>query len=616
MSDVKVLQNAEGNNPLSDLARIAQNLLVVVSLLAFTLIVNNFIEKHRLPIPQAIATVAIGMLAGLLTLVYPGLKGDALDELEDESARDFMVAFIAPIIFAEGYGLKSRQFFENLTRILSHAFLGTLLSSIVVGVGVYYLPPLTGFAGKFSLPECLCFGALISSTDPVTTLAIFKEQNMVESGLSYLYYTVLGESILNDAVAIVLFDAFGELVSQGNPLTGQAVLHIALTFCVTFVGSLLIGVASGILTALLLKIARFGIGGRDEEHFHFNIPEIGVVLVLSYLPFLIADSLDLSGIVAVMFAGISMRHYAHYNLTQVTRQVFLPIIEFVATMAETYVFLLLGLGVFLLRNDYSLSLILWSALFCLVGRALHVYPFSWLLNRCTHSRRLNLREQTIVWNAGLRGGMSFICALGFPIREGSSSENHATILCTTVVLVGASMVFIGWPTSLLLRVLDIKARPDSRIDLQDSRIVQTPSMFTFRGASMKIEMASKRIERFLMTSDAIIQREARASLAAHETSQRHSSLFPGSPRISQPDFHPFTESVPTLLSSRQLSTGMPIGLVPQVGLVPQGRPSAPVTSLREAVILVAARPSAPAQLAVPIDLRQITPRSSRMLCNP
>merc|ERR1712232_680968 len=170
-----------------------------------------------------------------------------------------------------------------------------------------------------TMPESLAFGSLISATDPVTALAIFKDIGMVENGLGYLYYTVLGESILNDAVAITLFTAFGNLVENDQSLDAGSVAQITGTFFLTFIGSLLIGVASGAFTALFLKFARLGSGSSEEEHYYFNVPEIGVALILAYLPFLIGQALDLSGIVAVMFAGISMRHYARYNMTLVTR---------------------------------------------------------------------------------------------------------------------------------------------------------------------------------------------------------------------------------------------------------------------------------------------------------
>merc|ERR1719182_309420 len=88
-------------------------------------------------------------------------------KFEDQSALQFMLVFICPIIFAEGYGMESRLFFDNLSRILAHAFLGTVISTVIVGFMVYELAPLTGFVSNnkcpLTLAECLAFGSLISA---------------------------------------------------------------------------------------------------------------------------------------------------------------------------------------------------------------------------------------------------------------------------------------------------------------------------------------------------------------------------------------------------------------------------------------------------------------------
>ncbi|CAE7471736.1 SLC9A8 [Symbiodinium necroappetens] len=374
------------------------------------------ISNPKLTPGEAISTILVGIGLGAVAAAFPEVNRSTFQKLEDMSARQFMLVFIAPIIFAEGYGMKSQQFFDNITRILLHAFLGTLISALVVAVAIFYLVPLTG-ALKLELAECLAFGAMISSTDPVTTLAIFKEQSLAEKGRGHLYYSVLGESILNDAVAIALFGSFADLVRSGEVIDAAVSARIFLNFLKVFVASTLIGVAGGLATAFLLKSARLGAGSSEGEHFYFNIPEIGVALVLAYVPFLAAEACDLSGIVAIMFAGITMRHYAHFNLTQVTRQIFLPTVELIASLCETYVFILLGLGVFLLQGAFSASLVIWSALACLLGRLVHVYPLSFLANRISTGPKMSVKEMHMVWMAGLRGVIAFICALGFPNED-------------------------------------------------------------------------------------------------------------------------------------------------------------------------------------------------------
>jgi len=444
-----------------------------------------------------------------------------------------------------------------------------------------------------------------------------------------------------------------------------------------FIGSLAIGVASGLFTALFLKWARLGAGASEEEHYYFNVPEIGVALILAYLPFLIGQALDLSGIVAVMFAGISMRHYAHYNMTVVTRQVFLPTIELIASLAETYVFLLLGLGVFLLRNNYSASLILWSTAFCLIGRAMHVYPFSWVINRCSSGHTLNANEQHVVWYAGLRGAIAFMCALSFPQNDKTRPAQHRGIfLCTTVVIVGLSLVFLGWPTTAVLRFLNIKKYDDSRIEATENGEAAAEEEQNGEDAGESTwfkKFVDKRgsdfhqkMKAILMTSDAIAQREYNSQVASALRSSRHSSAFFQRPSAALPrpsgavDGHPNptagTGDTPAgnisinQASAREgsLQPGVhALGLPPQLGLplgsgygrpsvpgigygrpsVPglaQGRPSAPagLTGYDQAIsmpLVMTGRPSAPPRLQGQQGSAAsagVATRSFRMLCNP
>jgi len=363
----------------------------------------------------------------------------------------------------------------------------------------------------------------------VTTLAIFKEENMVEKGLSHLYYSVLGESILNDAVAITLFDGCAKLVENGHSsLDGPAIGNLAGEFCITWFGSVALGVAFGLLAALFLKFARLGMS--DEDHFHFNVPEMGVVLVFAYLPFLVATAtVILSPIVAVLFAGITMRHYAHYNMTIMTRQVFLPTMELIANLFETYAFLLLGVAVFVLTNDYSAPLIIWAIVGCLIGRAIFVYPNALLVNKLSKSQPVTLREMHVIWFAGLRGVVAFVCALRFP--ENEVSKNRNVFLCTVMVMVFLSMVCLGWPTSWMLKALKIKA-PEGALSetsatqgcIEDSaccmrlsscmqRIFMAPDARDER-LSMKLSKARSSAASRALNGEAAPEHDERPSLAA------------------------------------------------------------------------------------------------------
>lgn len=598
-------------DPLANLTVSAQHILLLIGLLSITLIINNFIEKAHLPVPEAIVTVAIGVVAGAIIQLFPNISSSTIMLYEDQSARQFMLFFIAPIIFAEGYGMKSRQFFENITRILTHAFVGTVISSFIVAAFVYYLPPLTGYDKTIPFIQCLTFGVLISATDPVTTLAIFKSMNMVENGLSHLYFSVLGESILNDAVAITLFDGLSDVVRDGQPITGSTVLGIIGGFCATFFGSMAIGIVCGLFTALVLKFGMLASHEPEEEHYHFNVPEIGVAISLAYLPFLIASSIDgQSGIVAVLFTGIVMRHFAHYNLTETSRNLFLPTIELMASLSETYVFLILGVGVFLQKTDgYSWNIILWSIAGCLVGRLFNVYPISFLVNKTSRSQQLTANEFHVVWFAGLRGAIAFMCAMRFPVPEDGSTNFKDLFLCTTVIITLISMVCLGWPTGSFLRCLNIKAPEAPLLSVVDEDAPQNINSKKDQSRLMnaietpRATAISKSLKRIFMTEQAAEERssnmhrahEARTSLNRESSGARDSRPPLGGGRSSNVLGEPRTTDV----------SG--------------GRPSAAYEEGRHSGALSYGRTSSARGLprgSGPLEGRLSSARSFRTLCNP
>eukprot|EP00443_Scrippsiella_acuminata_P032255 CAMPEP_0115331742 /NCGR_PEP_ID=MMETSP0270-20121206/86479_1 /TAXON_ID=71861 /ORGANISM="Scrippsiella trochoidea, Strain CCMP3099" /LENGTH=182 /DNA_ID=CAMNT_0002752557 /DNA_START=63 /DNA_END=608 /DNA_ORIENTATION=- len=134
---------------------------------------------------------------GLLALLAQEDKADKFGELEVErelvrfSSETLFYILLPPIIFKSGYDMQGQCFWANIDKIVSLAFLGTSVSAFIVGAGFYSMRTLFGM-DDFSMPEALAFGALISATDPVTTLAIFEQLHVDQD----LFNVVFGESVL------------------------------------------------------------------------------------------------------------------------------------------------------------------------------------------------------------------------------------------------------------------------------------------------------------------------------------------------------------------------------------------------------------------------------------
>lgn len=269
------------------------------------------------------------------------------------------------------------------------AILGTTISALVIGSGVYFLG-LADVAYRLNFDESFAFGSLISAVDPVATVAIFHALD-VDPVLNML---VFGESILNDAISIVLTTTVLPPGLHANVAVGpgQAIVSALNRFCMMFFASAGIGVVFAIMSALILKHVDF----RKHPSLEF-----GLMLVFTYAPYVLAEGIHLSGIMAILFCGIVMSHYTHFNLSTVTQITMQQTMRTLAFIAETCVFAYLGLAIFSFQHQVELALVLWSIVLCLLGRACNIFPLAWMVNKF-REHKITSRMQFIMWFSGLR----------------------------------------------------------------------------------------------------------------------------------------------------------------------------------------------------------------------
>jgi len=351
----------------------------------------------------------------------------------------FFCVLLPPIIFSSGYHMKASWFFNNVWKILAFAFVGTFLSSFVIG-GFLNLLGQGGASANLSLAECLAFGALISATDPVTTLAVFEKLKVDP----HLFYIIFGESVLNDAVAIVLFHTFEKFI--GFPYDSDTLMLAIADFIFIFTGSTFIGFVLGCLSSLLLKHVNL----RESP-----LMELSIFILFCYLPFALGELCYMSGIVAILFTGLTMKHYTYNNLSERVKKMSNTIVKLFAALAETVVFIDLGTSVYTF-DSADAGMIIWSILLCLLARALHVYPLSWLLNERTNAcnmkniRKISTNEMHMIAFAGLRGAIAYALSVNFP------GENAKYVRSCTTILVMLSVLLLGGGTEPVLRLLNIK----------------------------------------------------------------------------------------------------------------------------------------------------------------
>jgi NhaP-type Na+/H+ or K+/H+ antiporter len=206
-------------------------------------------------IPESAVTVATGAAVGIIMFL-------ANDERVVKAARfdeEVFALVMLPIIIAEsGLVLDKHPFFTQLWSILTFAVFGTLIATLIIGGGLFGLGQI-GWVLPLTSAEAMTFAALISAVDPVATLVVFSSLG-VDPRLNSLVY---GEAVVNDAVAIVLFEASAHFIS--NPVDGPSLGEAIGTFFLVMIGSLIVGGAFGFITTLFFRFFR-PVSALPDEH--------------------------------------------------------------------------------------------------------------------------------------------------------------------------------------------------------------------------------------------------------------------------------------------------------------------------------------------------------------
>uniref|UniRef100_A0AAY4EF98 Sodium/hydrogen exchanger n=1 Tax=Denticeps clupeoides TaxID=299321 RepID=A0AAY4EF98_9TELE len=367
----------------------------------------------------------------------------------------FFNILLPPIIFHAGYSLKKRHFFRNLGSIITYAFLGTAISCFVIGNLMYGVVKLMQAIGqltdKFYYTDCLFFGAIISATDPVTVLAIFNELHADVD----LYALLFGESVMNDAVAIVLSSSIVAYQPSGantHTFDAAAFFKSVGIFLGIFSGSFAMGAVTGVVTALISFFTKLHC---------FPLLETALFFLMSWSTFLLAEACGFTGVVAVLFCGITQAHYTYNNLSEESTKRTKQLFEVLHFLAENFIFSYMGLALFTFQNHiFSPIFIIGAFIAIFIGRASNIYPLSFLLN-LGRRHKISGNFQHMMMFAGLRGAMAFALA----IRD-TATYARQMMFTTTLLIVFFTVWVFGGGTTPMLSWLHIRVGVDPDQDMQ------------------------------------------------------------------------------------------------------------------------------------------------------
>ncbi|XP_054429588.1 sodium/hydrogen exchanger 8 isoform X3 [Pteronotus mesoamericanus] len=443
--------------------------------LAICIILVHLLIRYRLHfLPESVAVVSLGILMGAVIKIIEFKKLANWKEEEMFRPNMFFLLLLPPIIFESGYSLHKGNFFQNIGSIILFSVFGTAISAFVVGGGIYFLGQ--GFfcvcvfvcfilqadvISKLNMTDSFAFGSLISAVDPVATIAIFNALH-VDPVLNML---VFGESILNDAVSIVLTNTAEGLTRKNmSDVSGwQTFLQALGYFLKMFFGSAALGTLTGLISALVLK----HIDLRKTPSLEF-----GMMIIFAYLPYGLAEGISLSGIMAILFSGIVMSHYTHHNLSPVTQILMQQTLRTVAFLCETCVFAFLGLSIFSFPHKFEISFVVWCIVLVLFGRAVNIFPLSYLLN-FFRDHKITPKMMFIMWFSGLRGAIPYALSLHLDLEP---MEKRQLIGTTTIIIVLFTILLLGGSTMPLIRLMDIEDAKARRRNRKDVNLSKTEKM--------------------------------------------------------------------------------------------------------------------------------------------
>lgn len=363
----------------------------VFGLLLIALAMLLLARRMRMPYTVLLVLVGIGLAA--IEKVYP--EQLHIFSVLEISPDLILYIFLPTLLFESSYNLDVRHLSRNLGPVLLLAVPGLLISTMLIGIVVWW-------ATDMPLAVALLLGAILSATDPVAVIAMFRQMGAPER----LTTMVEGESLFNDATSIVVAGILvGIVVSGGNESISLA--DGTQQFVLLFLGGIAVGVMLGYLASL-------AIGWVESEPFI----EIGLTTALAYLSFLVAeDVFHVSGVMATVAAGLTLGSWGRIRISSSVRIYLEHFWELLAFLANGLLFLLVGMKVDLPALGGALGILFWVMLAMLFARAVIVFGLMPIVGYIPGSKPVAMAHQFVIFWGGLRGAVALAIVLSLPAFE-------------------------------------------------------------------------------------------------------------------------------------------------------------------------------------------------------
>lgn len=349
-----------------------ESIIFIEEIVVFLLLIASgvAVAARRFRMPYTVGLVIIGLV---ITLWNP--------QQMEFTPQIIMLLLVPPLVFEAAFHLRFDDLRRDFWLIMLLAVPGVVLTTLLVGW-------LVSWGTGLALQAALVFGALIAATDPVAVVALFRRLGAPRR----LQVLLESESLLNDGTAIVMFSLMLSFALQGGYDLRQGITQ----FITIAGGGVVVGLISGTIVSQFIK--------RIDD----SLVETTLTTVLAFGSYLLAENLHVSGVLAVVTAGIVSGNTSHRYMSASTRLVVYNFWEYAAFAANSFIFLLIGLATDLNLLFENWRAIAWAILAALIARLVSIYGFS------LFGREIVTKWKHVLFWGGLRGAITLALALSLP----------------------------------------------------------------------------------------------------------------------------------------------------------------------------------------------------------
>jgi len=395
------------------------SLFHVIGLIVTLVAVFGYLNHRFIGLPDIIGITAMGLIASLIVTAAgaadPGVTHWATTAMREVDFSDIVFhGLLGMLLFAGSLHVNLAELAGEKWIIFVLATAGVVLSTVLVGMGLYYTAPLLGPGLPFIY--CLLFGALIAPTDPIAVLGLLRKAG-VEKGLQT---RITGESLFNDGTGVVLFLTLLGLISgAGEPSVPQALWLLVREVA----GGLIFGIAAGAAGFYLL---------RSIDSYAV---EILITLSMATAGYSAAEALHLSAPIAVVVMGLIVgNHGKRFAMSDRTREQLFSFWELIDELLNLLLFGLIGLEIIAL--SLSLRDLLPALIAIPIVLAARGISVALPIGALRQVRQFSPHTIKLMTWGGLRGGISIALALSLPPFPG----REAVIAATYVVVIFSILV--------------------------------------------------------------------------------------------------------------------------------------------------------------------------------